>query len=53
MAREADKHIRVTKETWKELNRRKEPGDSFDDVLQRLIEEREGNWTRMTPTTAD
>jgi predicted CopG family antitoxin len=54
MARDADKHIRVTEETWKELNRRKEPGDSFEDVLERLLEERsEGNPSRMTPTTAD
>jgi predicted CopG family antitoxin len=50
MGRNADKHIRVTKETWKELNQMKEPGDSFEDVLQRLIE---GEATRMTPETAD
>jgi predicted CopG family antitoxin len=37
MSREADKHIRVTEETWLELNRQKRPGDSFDDVLQRLL----------------
>lgn len=41
MPRDADKHIRVTEETWKELNMRKEPGDSFEDVLRRLIEEGE------------
>jgi predicted CopG family antitoxin len=39
MSREADKHIRVTDETWMELNQRKRPGDSFDDVLQRLLNE--------------
>ena len=39
MSREADKHIRVTEETWLELNRQKRPGDSFDDVLQRLLAE--------------
>jgi len=29
--------IEVKDETWKELNMRKERGDSFDDVIQRLI----------------
>jgi len=37
MSRQADKHIRVTEETWLELNKKKRPGDSFDDVLQRLL----------------
>lgn len=53
MARNADKHIRVTEETWKELNKRKEPGDSFEDVIERLIDQHEGNPNRMTPTMAD
>ncbi len=39
MPREADKHIRVTEETWTDLNSRKRPGDSFDDVIQRLLGE--------------
>jgi predicted CopG family antitoxin len=39
MSRDADKHIRVTEETWRELNIRKQPGDSFDDVLRRLLDE--------------
>jgi len=44
MGRQADRHIRVTEETWKELNSRKEPGDSFEDVIQRLVkEDEEGN----------
>lgn len=43
MGRDADKHIRVTEETWKELNRRKEPGDSFEDVLKRMIEDYDGD----------
>ncbi len=30
--------IEVKNETWRELNSRKEPGDSFDDVIQRLLE---------------
>lgn len=39
MSRKANKHIRVTEETWLELNKQKRPGDSFDDVLQRLLAE--------------
>jgi len=39
MSRDADKHIRVREETWLELNKKKRPGDSFDDVLQRLLDE--------------
>jgi predicted CopG family antitoxin len=39
MSRDADKHIRVTEETWLQLNKKKRPGDSFDDVIQRLLEE--------------
>lgn len=32
--------IEVQRETWKELNARKEgPGDSFDDVIRRLLED--------------
>lgn len=29
--------IRVTKGTWKELNHRKEAGDSFEDVIREII----------------
>lgn len=29
-------HIRVSKRTWKALNRLKNPGDDFDDVCKRL-----------------
>ena len=39
MARNADTHIRVSEETWTRLNRRKGPGDSFDDVLRALLDE--------------
>lgn len=39
MPRKAERHIRVTDGTWSELNKRKEPGDSFDDVIVRLLEE--------------
>ena len=30
--------IEVKDETWKQLNMRKDRGDSFDDVIQRLLE---------------
>jgi predicted CopG family antitoxin len=30
-------NIQVKRDTWKELNLRKEPGESFDDVIQRLL----------------
>jgi len=53
MTREADKHIRVTEDTWMALNRRKRPGDSFDDVISRLLEESEdaeGNPNRAAAT---
>jgi predicted CopG family antitoxin len=30
--------VTVSVETWKELNRRKDPGESFDSVIQDLIE---------------
>jgi len=30
--------ITVEKATWKQLNRWKEPGESFDDVVSRLLE---------------
>lgn len=29
--------IEVKDETWKRLNRRKERGDSFDDVINKLL----------------
>jgi len=55
MPREADNHIRVTDDTWSRLNSRKRPGDSFDDVIQRLLDEideaEEGN--PKTATIAD
>lgn len=30
--------VQVDNETWKELNTRKEPGETFDDVIRRLLE---------------
>jgi predicted CopG family antitoxin len=32
-------HVRVSKETWQDLNARKEPTDSFNDVIRRLLDE--------------
>jgi len=31
--------MRVSEETWKRLHDRKGPGDSFDDVIQELLDE--------------
>lgn len=39
---ENDSHpIKVSPDTWRELNARKEPGDSFDDVVARLLGDEE------------
>lgn len=51
MPRKAENHIRVTEKTWKELNQLKGPGDSFDDVIQRLLEEDEADEGNGIPTT--
>ncbi len=51
-----DVNIRIKRDTWKRLNSRKEPNDSFNDVLERVldkVEAEEGNGSRMTPPTAD
>lgn len=29
--------IEIKTDTWRELNQQKEPGDSFDDVVRRLL----------------
>lgn len=34
--------LKVSEETWRRLNARKKPGDTFDDVVQRLLEEADG-----------
>lgn len=31
--------IRLSEETWRRLNARKDPGDSFDDIVQELLSE--------------
>ena len=33
--------ITIEKRTWKRLNSRKEPGESFDDVVDRLLDDTE------------
>jgi predicted CopG family antitoxin len=35
----ADKRIPVTEDRWKELNNLKEPGQSYDELLEILVEE--------------
>lgn len=56
MTRKADTQVRITDTTWAELNAKKRPGDSFDDVIQRLLDEaeedEEGNGMPLA-TTAD
>ena len=41
MAQNDHTTITVERGTWKRLNARKEPSDSFDDVLNRLLDETE------------
>lgn len=46
---EDDTSIRIKNSTWKRLNDRKEPGVSFDDIINELldkVEEKEGNSTQ-------
>lgn len=35
----ADKRIPVTERRWKELHELKEPGQTFDDLIEELVEE--------------
>jgi predicted CopG family antitoxin len=35
--------MKISKDTWQRLNRRKQPGDSFDDVVQRLLDDVEAS----------
>jgi len=40
MAETQETHaVKVTEETWRDLNSRKHPGDTFDDVITRLLDE--------------
>lgn len=34
-----DTSIRIRKSTWRQLHERKEPGDSFDDVIADLLDD--------------
>jgi len=36
---QTDTAVRVSQETWQELNSRKRPGDTFEDVIRRLLED--------------
>lgn len=36
----ADKRIPVTEERWRELHELKEPGQTFDELLEELVEHR-------------
>ena len=37
---QSEARVRVKEDTWRRLNaRRREPGESYDDVLQRLLDE--------------
>jgi predicted CopG family antitoxin len=42
MGRNADTHIRVTETNWTRLNRLKRPGESFNDVIGRLLDQADG-----------
>jgi predicted DNA-binding protein len=47
-------NIRISVETWKRLNDLKdEPGKTWDDVMNELLDKSEGNANRMTPATDD
>jgi predicted CopG family antitoxin len=35
----SDHRIRINDKVWDKLNRRKQPGDSFNDVIERLLNE--------------
>jgi len=53
MAREEVTSIEVKKSTWKTLNQQKEPGDSFDDVVQRLLARPEPGEVPQEPPETD
>ena len=38
---EKKKHIKVSKESWIRLNQLKEPGETFDDTIKKLLDEHE------------
>jgi hypothetical protein len=52
---EDDVNIRIKRNTWRRLHNRKEPNDSFDDVIRRVLdqveEDEEGNLKTAATTT--
>jgi len=50
MSRQATEVIRVTPENWERLNQLKKPGDSFNDVVTRLLEAEEDDDADPNPT---
>lgn len=40
-----DTNIRIKRDTWSRLSERKEPGKSFDDVIQELLDDSEARRT--------
>lgn len=46
-----DTTIRIKVDTWEELHDRKQPGLSFDDVIQRLLDEAETDEPQTTRIT--
>jgi len=43
--------IRVTEHNWKKLNARKDPGDSFNDVITDLLKAQEHRLADAEPKT--
>jgi len=46
-------NVKVSAETWRELNARKMPGDTFDDVIQRMLDDVEDDQVSSQPADAD
>ncbi|MDY6775308.1 MAG: antitoxin VapB family protein [Halobacteria archaeon] len=50
----ADKRIPVTEDTWQELSEMKQAGETYDELIQELIEKRrEENRRRLLEETDD
>jgi predicted CopG family antitoxin len=49
-----DVNIRIKRDTWHRLHNRKEPNDSFDDVIRRVLDQvEEGEEGNPKTATAD
>jgi len=46
-------NIKISDETWRRLNVRKRPGDTFEDVVERLLDEAPCDDFESTEQTAD